>query len=161
ASAASARACRHPSAGALPPVEPSRAVEVRAAIAIAERAVDRRVDLAVDFGIGVDEVVQGRAGLRGLEDDLSPPAELEPGLVEVAEEGAPPLGMLGRLAAVDGEPASPLDIELGPAVVAGDLPFAATLRQRQADGEAGGDALRAGHGDDEGVEVGAVAPFDV
>src|SRR3954469_12136875 len=52
--------------------------------------------LAVDFDVGIDEVIQRITGLLGLEDDVPPERELDPVLVVGAEKVGPLLGMLAR-----------------------------------------------------------------
>lgn len=108
-----------------------------------ELVIDGRMPLTVDLGIGIDEEVQGRSLLGGRECQMPAAAELQPVLIVMAEEVCVLGRILRRLAGVHGHPAPVLDIELGPAMVTGDLARAAIRRQRQPDGEPGRDADRA------------------
>ena len=82
-------------------------------------------------------------------------------LVVGAEEVGPLVQVLARLGGVDRHPAEAGEVELRPAVIARDLPLAVLGRQREADGEAGRDARGPVEADEQGVEVGAVAPLGV
>src|ERR1051326_3973446 len=65
--------------------------------------------------------------------------------------------MLARLATVHGHPTDPAHKELGPAVVAWDLPRSSLGRQRKSDRELGRDSDGARHPDHQRVKVGAIS----
>src|SRR5208282_3980276 len=74
-----------------------------------------------------------------------------------AKEIVPLLGMLPSFGDIDRNPAFAVDIEIGPAMIAGDLGGMLVGGKRKSNFEAGRNALRAGHGDEQGMKVGAVA----
>src|SRR5213593_47869 len=80
---------------------------------------------SVHLDVGIDEIVQRLACLRGIELQVPPRRELHAVLVVGAEEVIALVRVLGCLGRVHRHPAVPLQIELRPAVVASDLALAA------------------------------------
>ena len=74
-----------------------------------------------------------------------------------AEEVVTLLRVLPGLGNVYRNPSLAVDVELGPAVVSSDLGGVLVGRQRESDLEAGRDALGSSHGNEQGMEVSAVA----
>src|SRR5262249_22321911 len=69
------------------------------------------------------------------------------------------LGELRSLTGIHWHPAATLDVELRPAMIAGDQARAASFRERTSNSESGRYPNRAGHANDERVEVGAITPL--
>src|SRR2546425_2773130 len=82
---------------------------------------------SVDFHVRVDEVVQGRPRLGRAQLDIAPDTELDPVLIVSSEEILLFLGVLARLGRVHRNPAIPLEVELRPTMIAGDLALTARL----------------------------------
>ena len=80
---------------------------------------------AVDLDVGVDQEVQRLAVLLGNQRQVAALAEGDAVLGQVAEVVLLQLRVLVRLGDVDADPALIGRAELGPAVVAGNLAFAA------------------------------------
>ena len=72
---------------------------------------------AVDFDVGVDEVVQRFAGLAGDQDEVAARREGQAVFGDVAEEVVLLLGVFVGFGNVDGNPAVILDEEVRPTVV--------------------------------------------
>src|ERR1041385_5514833 len=97
--------------------------------------------LPVDFGIGVDEVVERLALLRRVEHEVAAERELDAVARQRAELSVLQ-SLLLRLARVDRDPTALLVVELGPAMVSADLALGA-VGDREADEESRRDPLRA------------------
>ena len=77
--------------------------------------------LPIDFDVRIDKVVQWLAVLRRIQAQIAPHAELHAIYVVRSEEVVALLRMLPRLGDVDRNPSLAVDVEIGPAVIAGDL----------------------------------------
>src|SRR5712692_325552 len=122
---------------------------------------EARLQLAERFPfhlrVGVDEIVERFAALRGAQVDIAPERELDAVRIVRPEEVIALGRILPSFRGVRGHPAETIQIELGPAVVAGNVSFGLVLRQRKADLEPGWNTGGAHHPDEQRVEIGAVA----
>lgn len=77
--------------------------------------------LAVLLRIGIDEVVKRRALLIRAEAQVAARGELQAIVIVSAEEIDALFWMFPRFRSVYGDPADPFDVELRPAMIAGNL----------------------------------------
>jgi hypothetical protein len=129
---------------------------ISGAILERESGLDVIVSTTVDFYIGVNDIVHRFCGGTG---ELNIPSgrEGDTVLVQSAEELVLLLWEFACLRSVDGAPASIGQIELAPAVVAGDDAVGFVLRKRQPHDEASRDAQCAGLRDKKRVKIGAIS----
>ena len=113
--------------------------------------------LPIDFNIRINEIIQRLARLWRVQAQVAAHAELHPVHVMRAEKVVAPFRVLPGFGNVHGNPAFAVDIEIGPAMVPGDLAGASFGRQREPNFEASRNALRSRHGDEQGMEVSAIA----
>src|SRR5579872_340089 len=113
--------------------------------------------LAVDLGIRVDEIVEGIAFLVGRKVNVAAVGEENTVNVVRAEEVIVLGGIFPGFGGINGHPADAIEIKLGPAVIARNVAFGFAFGQGKTDFEARGNAGRAHHTDEKGMEVGTVA----
>ena len=113
--------------------------------------------LAVEFSVGVNEVVERVTLLFGREAEVTAIGEENAVGIVSTEEIIAPGGIFRGFGSIDGNPAGSVEVELGPAVVAGDITFGFGFGERETDFEARGDARSAHHANEERVEIGAIA----
>ena len=111
------------------------------------------------FRIGVYEIVEWLAFLLGGKANVATVSEKDAIGIVSAEEKVALRGILPGLRSVHGNPANTSQIEFRPAMVAADVAFRFSLRKRKADFKARGNARGAHHANEEGMEIGAVAPL--
>src|ERR1051326_8721505 len=114
--------------------------------------------LPINLRIRIDEVVQRIAMLPRCEHHITTLGELDAILIVMTEEILALIGILGRLRCIDWNPAHALRIELGPAMVACDPSLPPVGGQREADREPRRNPHRTSIADEDGMEIGAVAP---
>ena len=96
---------------------------------------------AVDFRVGVDEVIE-RLGAHPGERKITTDCEENAVLVVGAEKVLSPTRVLMSLGCIEREPPVPVQVELYPAVVPADLAIAPTAWKRKPDLESRGDSQR-------------------
>ena len=79
--------------------------------------------LAIEFGVGIDEIVEGIAMLIGREAEVAAVGEEDAVDVMRAKEIVALGGIFPGFGSIDGNPANAIEIELGPAVVTGNVSF--------------------------------------
>jgi hypothetical protein len=113
--------------------------------------------LAVEFGVGIDEIVEGIAVLLGRKAEVAAVGEEDAVDVVGAEEIVALGGIFPRFGGVNGNPAKAIEVELCPAVIAGDVAFGLRFGERETNFKARGNPGSAHHADEERVEIGAIA----
>src|SRR5260370_14994283 len=116
-----------------------------------------RVGFAADLDVRVNEEVKRFPFLFGRQFQVAARGEGDAVFRQVAEIVVLHLRVLVRFGDVHGDPAFALWTEFRPAVIARDLAGTVLLRDREADLELCRNLLGPGQGDEEAVEVGAVA----
>src|SRR5437660_10574473 len=104
-----------------------------------------RMLLAIHFDIWVNEVVQRVSGLLWRQSNISPNGELNTVFIPVSEEEFALFRMLPRFRDVNRHPSVIFRIEIGPAVIAGDVARMLVRWQGEADLESGRNLLRTRH----------------
>src|SRR3954447_3561729 len=115
----------------------------------------------INFDVGIHEIIQRLAILSWRKSDVAADAELHAIVIPMTKKELTLLRVLPCFGDVDGNPSVIAGVEIGPAVVAGDFARVFICGYRKADLEARRNLLRAGHRNEERVEIGAVAPFCV
>src|SRR5262249_4297930 len=119
------------------------------------------VRFAVDFDIRIHEVIERRALLPWLQDDVASGRELKAVGIDGAEEVVGFFLRLPRLRNVYWHPSNIACEELCPAVIAEDFALVLAFGEWKANVEARGDIVGAHHADEGRVEIGAVTVLRV
>src|SRR5260370_4529599 len=128
---------------------------------VAERKVRLQIfhRLAIRLRVRIDKIVQGIALLIGREANVAAVGEENAiGVVRTEEEVALG-GILPGLRSVHGDPSDAVEIKFRPAMVAWDIAFRLAFGQWETDFKSRGNAGRAHHADEQGMEIGAIAPL--
>src|SRR5690242_788850 len=102
--------------------------------------------LAPEFHIGIDKVVERVSILPWSQTDISSDAELNAIFIPMAEKEFSLFRVLPGFRDIHGHPSAVLGVEVGPAVIAGNLTGVLVGRKRKSDLKARGNTLRARHG---------------